>query len=255
MTFEIRQIPLLSDNYAYLLNDEESGEAAIVDPSEAAPVLAALRETGWHLKHILNTHHHPDHIGGNRALKEATGARIVGPEKDRHRIPGFDCGLAEGDEYQVGTKRLRVLETPGHTSGHIALVFDEDQALFSGDTLFSLGCGRLFEGTPAEMWHSLCKLRALPGRMLVYCGHEYTQSNCRFAVTIEPDNADLRQRADEIAQLRAAGRPTTPSRLDLECRTNPFLRADRPELQAANGWAGRDPVEIFTEIRRRKDSF
>jgi hydroxyacylglutathione hydrolase len=255
MSLEIRLVPLLSDNYAYLLNDPASGEAAVVDPSEAAPVLAALRETGWRLKHILNTHHHPDHIGGNRALKDATGAVIVGPERDRHRIPDLDTGLSEGDTYAVGTRVFSVLETPGHTSGHISLVFDEDRALFSGDTLFSLGCGRLFEGTPAEMWHSLSKLKRLPGDMRVYCGHEYTQSNCRFAVTIEPDNHDLRARADEITRQRAAGQPTIPTTLDLENRTNPFLRVDRPELQAANGWTGRDPVEIFAEIRRRKDNF
>ena len=255
MSLEIRLVPLLSDNYAYLLNDPASGEAAVVDPSEAGPVLAALQETGWRLKHILNTHHHPDHTAGNHELKQATGAHVAGPEKDRHRIPDLDTGLGEGDTYRVGTRRLRVLDVPGHTSGHIALVFDEDQALFSGDTLFSLGCGRLFEGTPAQMWHSLLKLRALPGATRVYCGHEYTQSNCRFAVTIEPGNQDLRQRADEIARLRAAGQPTIPTTIDLENRTNPFLRADCSELLAANGWAGRDAVEVFAEIRRRKDNF
>jgi hydroxyacylglutathione hydrolase len=218
-------------------------------------VLAALEATGWRLTHILNTHHHPDHTGGNHALKQATGAHVAGPEKDRHRIPDLDTGLAQGDTYRVGTRSLRVLEVPGHTSGHIALVFDADQALFSGDTLFSLGCGRLFEGTPAQMWHSLSKLRALPGATRVYCGHEYTQSNCRFAITLEPGNQDLQQRADEIARLRAAGQPTIPTTIDLESRTNPFLRADCPELLEANGWAGRDAVEVFAEIRRRKDNF
>jgi hydroxyacylglutathione hydrolase len=255
MPLEIRLIPLLSDNYAYLLNDPTSGEAAVVDPSEAAPVLAVLRETGWALKHILNTHHHHDHIGGNQALKAATGAKIVGPEKERHRIPDLDIGLAEGDGYSIGSRRLHVLEVPGHTSGHIALVFGEDEALFCGDTLFSLGCGRLFEGTPAQMWQSLSKLRALPGATRVYCGHEYTQSNCRFALTIEPENRDLRARAEEIARQRAAGTPTIPTTIDLENQTNPFLRVDRPELQVANGWAGREPVEIFAELRRRKDTF
>ena len=255
MPLEIRLVPLLNDNYAYLLHDPASGEAAVVDPSEAGPVLSALQEAGWTLKHILNTHHHPDHTGGNGALKQATGAKVVGPEKDRHRIPDLDIGLAEGDTYRVGNSTLRVLEVPGHTSGHIALVFDEDGALFSGDTLFSLGCGRLFEGTPAQMWHSLGKLRALPGAMRVYCGHEYTQSNCRFAVTIEPDNESLKHRAAEITELRAAGQPTIPSTIAVENLTNPFLRADHPELQAAQGWQGRGPVEIFAEIRRRKDSF
>jgi hydroxyacylglutathione hydrolase len=255
MPLEIRLVPLLSDNYAYLLHDTASGEAAVVDPSEPQPVLAALDAAGWRLKHILNTHHHHDHTGGNHALKQATGAPVAGPEKDRHRIADLDHGLGEGSVYAIGASTFRVLEVPGHTSGHIALVFDEDLALFSGDTLFALGCGRLFEGTPAQMWHSLLKLRALPGAMRVYCGHEYTQSNCRFAVTIEPENHDLRERAKWIGERRAAGLPTIPSTLAEESRTNPFLRADCAELLAANGWAGRDPVEVFGELRRRKDNF
>ena len=255
MSLEIRLVPLLTDNYAYLLHDAASGEAAVVDPSEAGPVLAMLKETGWRLTHILNTHHHHDHIGGNAALQQATGAHLAGPERDRHRIPGLQTGLGEGDTYRVGTRVLRALEVPGHTSGHIALVFDEDQAVFCGDTLFALGCGRLFEGTPAQMWDSLKTLRALPEATRVYCGHEYTQSNARFAVTVEPGNSDLAARVEKIAKLRAAGQPTIPSTIDLENRTNPFLRADRPALQEAQGGAGRDPVEIFAEIRRRKDNF
>jgi hydroxyacylglutathione hydrolase len=255
MPLEIRLVPCLTDNYAYLLNDPASGEAAVVDPSEAPPVLAALEATSWRLKHILNTHHHFDHIGGNKALAAATGASIAGPERDRHRIPDLGTGLSEGDTYDIGTRRLRVLEVHGHTNGHIALVFDEDLALFCGDTLFALGCGRLFEGTPTEMWQSLSKLKALPGAMRVYCGHEYTQSNCRFALTIEPENQDLRYRSEEIARLREAGKPTIPSTIDLENRTNPFLRADHPALQAAQGWQGQEPAQIFAEIRRRKDNF
>jgi hydroxyacylglutathione hydrolase len=255
MPLEIQLVPLLKDNYGYLLHDPESGEAAIVDPSEPEPVLAALAQNGWRLRHILNTHHHFDHIGGNQALKAATGARIAGPEADRHRIPDLDTGLAEGDTYRVGTRRFRVLEVPGHTSGHIALVFDGDHALFSGDTLFALGCGRLFEGTPAQMWRSLLKLRALPGETRVYCGHEYTQSNCRFAVAVEPANPTLAARSEEIARLCAEGRPTIPSTIELERRTNPFLRADLPEVQDAIGMAGAEPVAVFAELRRRKDSF
>ncbi|HVJ52631.1 MAG TPA: hydroxyacylglutathione hydrolase [Aliidongia sp.] len=252
---DIRLLPLLTDNYGYLLHDPASGEAAIVDPSEPEPVLAALAETGWTLKHILNTHHHGDHIGGNAALKAATGARIAGPAADRHRIPDLDIGLADGDTYRVGTRTLRTIEVPGHTSGHIALMFDEDRALFCGDTLFALGCGRMFEGTPQQMWRSLSTLRALPEETRVYCGHEYTQSNCRFAVTIEPGNQALAERAEEIARLRAEGRPTIPSTIGLERRTNPFLRADVPEVQAAIGMEGADPVAVFAELRRRKDSF
>ncbi len=252
---DIRIVPLLKDNYGYLLHDPESGETAMVDPSEPGPVLAALADTGWRLTHILNTHHHFDHIGGNQALKAETGAHIAGPEADRHRIPDLETGLAEGSTYRIGTSSCRVLEVPGHTSGHIALVFDADDAVFSGDTLFALGCGRLFEGTAQQMWRSLGKLRALPDATRIYCGHEYTQSNCRFAVTVEPDNKALASRAEEIAALRAAGRPTIPSTIGLERQTNPFLRADLPAVQAALGMAGADPVAVFAEIRRRKDSF
>jgi hydroxyacylglutathione hydrolase len=255
MPLEIRLVPLLTDNYAYLVNDPETGEAAVVDPSEAGGVLGALAETGWHLRHILNTHHHHDHIGGNRRLIEATGAVVAGPEADRRRIPDLQIGLKEGDSYRVGSRRLVVLEVPGHTSGHLALYFPDDDAVFCGDTLFALGCGRLFEGTADEMWHSLSKLKALPDRTRVYCGHEYTEANCRFALTIEPDNPELAARAEEIRRLRGEGRPTIPSTIGLEKRTNPFLRADLPEVARAVGREGREPAAVFAEIRRRKDSF
>jgi hydroxyacylglutathione hydrolase len=255
MTLEIRLVPLLADNYGYLLHDPATGDTAVVDPSEAAPVLAALAAYGWRLGHILNTHHHPDHTGGNAALKAATGAQIAAPKADLHRIPDVDVPLAEGDCYRVGGSKARVIAVPGHTSGHIAFWFEADQALFCGDTLFSLGCGKLFEGTPEEMWRSLGKLRALPDTTRVYCGHEYTQSNARFAASIEPDNEQLKARVAEVATLRAGGKPTIPSTLGVEKSTNPFLRADRPELQAALGLAGKPPAEVFAAIRRAKDKF
>jgi len=255
MALEIRLVPLLTDNYGYLLHCAATGETAIVDPSEAAPVLAVLDAEGWRLSHILNTHHHPDHIGGNAELKAATGAVIAAPRADLHRIPNVDVPLGEGDRYTVGGSTAQVFAVPGHTSGHIAFWFEADQALFSGDTLFSLGCGRLFEGTPEEMWRSLGKLRALPDATRVYCGHEYTQSNARFALTIEPDNAALKARAAEIAALRAEGKPTIPSNLGVEKATNPFLRADVPAVQAALGLSGRPATETFAAIRRGKDNF
>ncbi len=250
---DIALIPLLSDNYAYLLRDPKTGTVAVVDPAEADPVAARIEAGPGRLDLILNTHHHGDHIGGNEALKARYGAAVVGPAADRHRIASLDRGLVEGDRVAVGAAEAEVFETPGHTSGHIALWFPESHALFAGDTLFALGCGRLFEGTPAEMWSSLLKLRRLPDDTRVYCGHEYTQSNARFAVTVEPDNAALAARAAEIDALRGRGEPTIPSTLDVEKRTNPFLRADDPATQAAVGMAGADPAAVFAEIRGRKD--
>ena len=252
---EIALIPALSDNYVYLAHDRDSGATAVVDPAEAAPVLAALEQRGWTLTHILNTHHHADHIGGNEALKARFGAPIVGPRADAARIPGIDVEVGDGDTYDFAGHQARVFDTPGHTRGHIAFWFPDSEALFCGDTLFALGCGRLFEGTPAQMWDSLGKLRALPDATRVYCGHEYTQSNARFALTIEPDNEELRARAAAVDALRAKGEPTIPSTLGEEKRTNPFLRADVPEVQEAVGMAGADPAAVFGEIRRRKDNF
>lgn len=247
-------LPVLSDNYVYLLRDSGTGTVAVVDPGEAAPVEAALEERGWTLDLILNTHHHADHTGGNGALKRRYGARIAGPKADAHRIEGLDVPLAEGDRIAVGDHEARVIETPGHTSGHISLWFGEAGALFCADTLFALGCGRLFEGTPEEMWESLRRLRALPDGTTVYCGHEYTQANARFALSVDPDNPDLKTRAAEIDRLRAAGRPTVPSKLGVEKKTNPFLRADDPGLARSLGHEG-DPVAAFAELRSRKDSF
>jgi hydroxyacylglutathione hydrolase len=253
--FTIHQLLCLKDNYVYLLRDPATAATAVVDPSEAKPVLAALQEKGWRLTHILNTHHHWDHTGGNVELKQATGALIVGPRADRDRIPEIDVDVAEGETYSVGGQTARVYDVPGHTRGHIAFWFEGSRALFCGDTLFTLGCGRLFEGTPEQMWKSLSKLRPLPAETRVYCGHEYTQANARFAVTLEPDNAALAERSRRIDALRAEGKPTVPGTMGEELATNPFLRADQPELQQAMGLAGRDPVAVFAEIRGRKDKF
>ena len=252
----VEQIAVLSDNYVYLLHEPESGATAAVDPAVAEPVLAATRARGWRLTHILNTHHHGDHTGGNLELKRHTGAQVVGAGRDADRIPGIDVEVREGDTFLLGHAAAMVFETPGHTSGHIAFWFPDSHALFCGDTLFSLGCGRLFEGTAAQMWDSLAKLRDLPGDTRVYCAHEYTASNGRFARLVERDNAALVARVDQVARLRAAGRPTIPSTMADERAANPFLRADEAAVARAVGMEpGTDPVRVFAELRRRKDVF
>lgn len=252
---QIHQIPCLQDNYGYLIHDPESGLTASIDTPDAAAIGRALAEKGWKLDYILNTHHHADHAGGNRLLKAKTGCVIVGCRADAARIPGIDVLVGDGDTFALGSHVARVIETPGHTVGHICYLFDADRAAFVGDTLFSIGCGRLFEGTPAQMWTSLQKLLALPDDTRVYCAHEYTQSNGRFAVTMEPGNAALAARVAEVAALRAAGRPTVPSTIGLEKATNPFLRPASPELRATLGMPAAHDSDVLGETRRRKDRF
>ena len=252
---DIVLVPALSDNYVYLLHDPDSGATAVVDPGEAAPVEAALAARGWTLTQIVNTHHHHDHTDGNAALKAKHGAQLIGPRAETARIVGMDLTVGEGDAVDVAGHRAVVYETPGHTSGHISIHIPDSNALFCGDTLFALGCGRMFEGTPPQFWTSLSTLRALPAETRVYCGHEYTQSNARFALSVDGGNAALKARAAEIDRLRAAGQPTVPSTLGEELATNPFLRADDPAMAAAVGKAGAAPAEVFAEIRRRKDAF
>ncbi len=251
----IHQVPCLKDNYAYLLHCPETGATGALDPSEAKPVLDAAAAKRWRITHVLNTHHHWDHVGGNGGIKSATGARIVGPEPDRARIPEIDETVEEGRPFRLGNASATIFFIPGHTRGHMAFWFEESKALFCGDTLFTLGCGRLFEGTPQQMWTSLSKLRALPGETEVYCGHEYTESNARFALAIDPENAALKRRAAEVKAARAEGRPTVPASMEEERATNPFLRADDRRVGAAVGMAGAPPVEVFAELRRRKDNF
>ena len=255
MALDVRLVPLLKDNYAYLVRDGAAGKTAIVDPSEAEPVLRLVDQLGWKLDYILNTHHHPDHSGGNVGIKQRTGATIVGPQADRARIPGIDVALADGEHFQLGSADAQVMDIPGHTRGHIAFWFGGEQAVFCGDTLFALGCGRTFEGTAQQMWTILKRLRDLPPETRIYCGHEYTQSNARFALTVEPGNADLKARAAEVDKKRAAGQPTIPSTIGQERATNPFLRADQPSVAAGVGLAGADPVAVFAETRLRKDNF
>ncbi len=252
---QIEAVPCLRDNYAWLVFDRDENVCAVVDPSEAKPVMGALSAHGLQLTHILNTHHHPDHVGGNLELQARFGAVIAGPGKDKARIPGIGAGVVEGDTYSVGSHAAKILEIPAHTRGHIAFWFENDAAVFTGDTLFAMGCGRLFEGDPPTMWRSLSKLAGLPDETHVYCGHEYTEANGRFALTIEPGNRDLAQRMVEVRAIRAEGRPTLPSDIGIEKRTNPFLRARSTEIRHSLGLETASDVEVFAETRRRKDNF
>ncbi len=251
----ILQLPVLTDNYIYLIHDPVSGETAAVDPALAQPVLDALEEKGWQLTSILNTHHHSDHVGGNLELKQKTGCTVIAAHSDQHRIPGFDRGVVDSDLITLGKHAIRVISTPGHTSDHVVYHFTDDNALFCGDTLFVMGCGRLFEGTAEQMWCSLQKLKALPAATKIYCAHEYTQANGRFALTVEPGNLQLQQRMTIIDQLRAKHLPTVPSTIAQELATNPFFREDSWALQEKIKMENRKPVEVFAKIRRLKDSF
>lgn len=255
MPLEIVTVPCLRDNYAYLAHDPASGAVALIDAPEAGPIEAALDARGWTLDTILITHHHDDHIAGVERLRARGGVTVVGAAADRRRLPRLDREVAEGDAVGTGAMAARVLDAPGHTRGHVAYHFAEAGALFSADSLMVMGCGRLFEGSPGEMWASLSKLAALPGDTMVYSGHEYAEGNLRFALDADPDNPALRARAEAIAALRAAGEPTVPARLDLERATNPFLRAADPGLRARLGMAGAPDAEVFAELRRRKDAF
>lgn len=255
MPLEIVTLPCRTDNYAYLLRDTGTGRVGLVDAPEAAPIEAALAERGWGLDLILITHHHDDHVAAVDALRVAHGAKVAGAAADRRRLPELDIALAEGDLVRLGESEARVIDVPGHTVGHIAYHFADAAAVFTADSLMALGCGRLFEGTAAQMWASLSKLAALPAETMVYSGHEYTQNNALFALSVDPDNADLVARAEEIARMRGRGEATVPSRLDVERATNPFLRAGDAALKKRIGMPSSTDEEAFAEIRRRKDAF
>lgn len=252
---EILQLPILQDNYIYLIHDPESGETAAVDPGLAQPVIDALRRENWQLTYVFNTHHHWDHVDGNLELKQKTGCKIIAGQGDIHRIPGIDIGVNDGDTLSLGKHRITIIATPGHTLHHIVYYFPEEQRLFCGDTLFVMGCGRLFEGSAEQMWQSLQKLKALPPATQIYCTHEYTQNNGKFALTVEPDNTLLQQKMRTVNQLRANHQPTVPSTIGEELETNPFFREDSTRLQQTIGMVNKPPMQIFAEIRRLKDSF
>jgi len=255
MPAETRLFRCRSDNFGVLLHDPESGATAAIDAPEAAPIEAALKAAGWKLTDILVTHHHADHTDGIQALKEKYKCRVVAPAAEAEKIPAVDLTVREGDKVSVGKLSANVIETPGHTNGHIAYWFHADKLAFVGDTLFSIGCGRVIEGTPGMMWRSLTKLRDLPDDTQIYCGHEYTAANIKFARTIEPDNAALAARAAQVKQQLAQGEPTIPTTIGDEKRANPFLRADVAEVAAGIGMAGKPAAQVFAEIRARKNKF
>lgn len=250
---EIELFACRSDNFGVLLHDPATGETASIDAPEEQPILDALARRGWTLTHIFTTHHHNDHVEANAALKERFGTTIIGPAHEA--IPGLDRKVDDGDSFEFAGRRVEVILTPGHTLGHICFYLPQDKLLFAADTLFALGCGRLFEGTPAQMWDSLSRLAALPDDTTVYFGHEYTLSNARFAKTVDPENAVLLARVDEIEALRAAGSFTAPTTIGLEKATNPFLRAADPEIRRHLGMKNASDVEVFAEVRARKDRF
>jgi hydroxyacylglutathione hydrolase len=241
MTLEVVQVPLLTDNYAYLLHETRSNLVGIIDPSVSEGPLMAAKKRGWAITHILNTHHHWDHTGGNLEIKAATGAQVVGPSYDKDRIPGIDIEVNEDAPFEFGETSAQILFIPGHTLGHIAFWFKEERAVFVGDTLFSMGCGRMFEGTADQMYASLQKLKVLPDDTLVYCGHEYTEANGTFALTVDGENIELIERMEKVRALRAEGKPTVPFLMSEDKTTNPFLLAK--------------DVPIFAEVRAKKDAF
>ena len=255
MPLEIITLPCLSDNYAFLIHNPASGETALVDAPEAGAIKSALSERGWGLDWILLTHHHWDHVDGVAELCSAFGAKVIGAAGDAHRLPELDMAVEDGGSFTLLGEDVHVMDVSGHTVGHIAFHMPGTDAVFTADSLMALGCGRLFEGTPPQMWKSLSRLAALPPQTMVYSGHEYTQSNGAFAVTVDPGNPALQARVHDIAKARESGVPTVPSSLQLELDTNPFLRAGDAAVRANLGMEGAEDADVFAEIRKRKDNF
>jgi hydroxyacylglutathione hydrolase len=253
MAAEIRLFTCLSDNFGYLIHDPATKATASVDAPEAGPILKALEREGWTLTDILVTHHHHDHVGGIAELKQKYNCRVVAPHDKKTAIANADQRVGNGDVVKVGNLLARVLETPGHTLDHISYVFDSEKTVFAADTLFSIGCGRVFEGTYPMMWDSLLKLRALPDDFKLYCGHEYTASNVKFALTVDPDNPALKARAEQVTKLRAANQPTVPTLMGEEKKANVFLRADEPSVAANLHMKGASAADVFGELRERKN--
>ncbi|SDR28010.1 hydroxyacylglutathione hydrolase [Pseudovibrio sp. Tun.PSC04-5.I4] len=253
---EVRQFSCLKDNFGVLIHHPESGSTVAIDVPEAAPYLEVLKETGWKLTDILITHHHWDHVGGLTELSEKTGAKVTGPERARQHLTGLNKFVEDGDDILVGPIAVKAIGTPGHTLDHISWWFQEAGIAHTGDTLFALGCGRVFEGDAEMMWASLSHLaNTLPPETTIYCGHEYTLANAKFALTIDPNNQALQERTKRIEALREVGRPTLPTSMAAELSTNPFLRVRDAEIQKTLNMVDADPADIFAEIRRRKDIF
>lgn len=255
MPFDLITIPCLSDNYAYLLHDEATGETACIDVPEAGPIKAALEDHGWTLSQVWLTHHHWDHVDGLADLLADHHASVVGAAADAHRMPELNVPVKEGDTVKLGSLTAHILDVSGHTVGHIAFYVPGASAAFTADSLMALGCGRLFEGTPAQMWDSMQKLMKLPGDTTICSGHEYTASNAKFALTVDPQNDALISRAKAVEDARAKGQPTVPSQLSTELQTNPFLRPADPGIRATLGMPDASDSEVFAEIRKRKDNF
>jgi hydroxyacylglutathione hydrolase len=255
MAIQVEQFMCREDNFGVLVHDPETGDTALIDAPQEAPILAAIERTGWTPKLILTTHHHADHVEANLALKQKFGLKIIGPQAEREKIPGIDEMVKEGSTIGFGEDEVRVIETPGHTAGHVSYYFPRSGVVFTADTLFALGCGRLFEKPAPVMYESLKKLAALPPETVVYCGHEYTLSNARFALSVDPDNQALKERAKEIEALRAENKPTLPTTIGEELATNPFLRWGDPAIRKHLGMENASDAEVFAEIRRRKDNF
>ncbi|MDB5665197.1 hydroxyacylglutathione hydrolase [Cypionkella sp.] len=255
MTLELVTIPCLKDNYAYLLHDAASGETTLIDAPEAAPILSVLKARRWRLDQILLTHHHGDHIDGVPDIIEATSADILGAAADAHRLPPLTRGLIEADTVQIGAEKGYVIDVPGHTVGHLAFYFPASGYCFTADSLMAAGCGRLFEGTPQQMFESLAKLQQLPPTTIICSGHEYTAANLAFAATIDPENRALQARIRAVTRARSGGHPTVPVALSEELATNPFLRAQDPYIRAQLGMADATDAQVFTEIRALKDKF
>ena len=250
---QVHLFPCLTDNYGFLLHDPASGETACIDTPDADEYLRQAEAKGWRITQIWNTHWHPDHAGGNAAIKHATGCRITAPLGEAAKIEGVDRTVRDGDVVDLGEVPARVIDVGGHTLGHIAYHLPGEHIAFIGDSLFALGCGRMFEGTAPQFWESLLRLRKLPADTVLYCAHEYTAANARFALHADPDNAALEDYAREIGEKRARGEPTVPFPLERELATNPFLRADDPAMQAR--WGGNAPHETFAALRSAKDAF
>lgn len=255
MAVEVQLIPCLSDNYAVLVHEPESKTTALVDAPEAAPIFAALDKEGWELTHILITHHHPDHVQGIKEIRAKYPVPVYGPRAEADRIPDISVELGHLDVTEVGALTAEIIDTPGHTAGHIVYHFRREQLLFAGDTLFPLGCGRSFERPAEVLWQSLLQLRELPPETQIYCGHEYTLGNAKFSVTVDPNNVQLKARLKQVEGLRAKNQPTVPSSMEEEILTNPFMRADEPAVQEAVGMKGGDPAAVFTKIREMKNNF
>lgn len=252
---EIHQFICRSDNYGVLVHDHRTGTTMSIDAPDATAIADNLKKRGWQLTHILTTHHHIDHVEGNLDLKEAYGCRIIGPELEKDRIPGIDTTLKGGDVLDIAQRKVKVFACPGHTAGHIAYHFDDDFLLFAADTLFAMGCGRVFEGTMEQMFHSVNQFRTLQPMTSVYCGHEYTEANAKFALAMEPGNRALQARAAEVKNLRAAGRMTCPTTIGDELKTNPYMRCDSPEIRKLLGLEAATDAQVFAELRERKNNF